>query len=234
MKKRTLTVGAEEVELEIIRSSRRTLALYVRPGGTLLIRAPWYVPAYVLMHFAHEKTDWIIRQREKLRDVKPHAEAPPLHYGSVIPWLGMDLTIAPADRTGNSAWHNGTELLVSVAGEPAPEKLTAVVEGWYLQEARKYFTTRTAELARTHAALLPAPKSVGVRKMKRRWGTCHANGAVWFNRELIKKDPVLVDYVIIHELCHLVHPNHGKEYYALLGSIIPDYHELKHKLQYCT
>jgi len=86
-------------------------------------------------------------------------------------------------------------------------------------------------LAALHSSLLPAPGPVNVRKMKRRWGTCHSNGAIWFNRELIKKEQELIDYVIIHELCHLVHPNHGREYYALLGRIIPDFRELRHKLR---
>ncbi|MCK7530496.1 MAG: M48 family metallopeptidase [Marinilabiliales bacterium] len=86
-------------------------------------------------------------------------------------------------------------------------------------------------MAERYKNYLPAPRSVGVRKMKRRWGTCRTNGAIWFNRELMKKDPVLIDYVIIHELCHLVHHNHGREYYELLESIIPDYKQLRNKLR---
>jgi len=231
MKKRSVIVSDEEVELEIIRSSRRTMALYVRPGGTLLIRAPWYVPVHVITHFVREKAGWIMRQRERMKDIKAAGEPLLLNYGSVISYLGNNLTIIQSDRKGNRALLNGTQLILSVAGEPSPEKITAVVEGWYLQEAKRYFTRRTTELAQEYSALIPAPASVNVRKMKRRWGTCHTGGAVWFNRELIKKDPVLIDYVIIHELCHLVHHNHGREYYALLRSILPGYRELRKRLQ---
>jgi hypothetical protein len=231
MKKKRVIVSNEEADLEIIRSSRRTIALYVRPGGTLLIRAPWYVPVHVIMHFVRDKAGWIMRQRERMKDIKAAAEPMLLNYGSVTPFMGRDLTVTHSDHTGNSAWLNGTLLMLSVAGEPSPEKITAVVEGWYLREAKKYFTKRTAELALEYSALLPAPVSVNVRKMKRRWGTCHTGGAVWFNRELIKKDPVLIDYVIIHELCHLVHHNHSREYYTLLGRILPGYRELRKRLQ---
>jgi hypothetical protein len=87
MKKRTVTIAAEEVEVDIVRSSRRTIALYVRPGGTLQIRAPWYVPVYALMQFVHQKTSWITRQRERLKEVKPVADIKQLSNGSLIPFL---------------------------------------------------------------------------------------------------------------------------------------------------
>jgi len=90
---------------------------------------------------------------------------------------------------------------------------------------------RTAELAAMHSGKLPAPSAVNVRKMKRRWGSCNSNGTILLNRELIKKDPALIDYVIIHELCHLVHHNHSGEYYALLESILPEFRELRAKIR---
>ncbi|MCK7530498.1 MAG: M48 family metallopeptidase [Marinilabiliales bacterium] len=65
MKKRTVSIASEEVEIDIVRSSRRTVALYVKPGGTLMIRAPWYVPLYSVMQFVRAKTGWIIRQRRR-------------------------------------------------------------------------------------------------------------------------------------------------------------------------
>ena len=231
MKKKSVIIGGDEVDLEIIRSSRRTMALYVRPGGILLVRAPWHVPVRVILHFVKEKTLWIMRQRERLKDTKIAGEPVLLSYGSVTPFLGSSLTITPSYNTGYSASLNGTNLMISVAGEPSPEKITAIVDGWYLAQSKNYFPLRTAELAKANSDVIPPPLSVNVRKMKRRWGTCHTSGAIWFNRELIKKEPALIDYVIVHELCHLVHHNHGKDYYALLGSIVPDYRELKKRLQ---
>jgi predicted metal-dependent hydrolase len=86
-------------------------------------------------------------------------------------------------------------------------------------------------MAAIYRTKLPEPRNISVRKMRRRWGTCHSNGNIWFNRELIKRDPELIDYVIIHELCHLVHHNHGREYYELLGSIIPEFRKLRQRLR---
>ena len=89
MKKRTVTIAAEEVEVDIVRSSRRTIALYVRPGGTLQIRAPWYVPVYALLQFVHQKTCWITKQREKLKEVRPVEDKKQISDGSLIPFLSI-------------------------------------------------------------------------------------------------------------------------------------------------
>lgn len=231
MRKRTLTISSREVELNIVRSSRRTVALYVKPGGTLLVRAPWYVPVSVLMQFARQKTLWIERQMKRLKDVKPAGETTMIHDGSVIPFIGRQLTVQVTAGTRTTVVLEETNLLLTIAGEISSERVTALAEAWYNLEAKKHFISRTAELAALHSKLLPAPGPVNVRRMKRRWGTCHSSGAIWLNRELIKKEAELIDYVIIHELCHLLHPNHGKEYYALLGMIIPDFRELKKRLQ---
>jgi len=230
MKKRTVTIAAEEVEIDIVRSSRRTIALYVRPGGTLQIRAPWYVPVYALMQFVHQKTGWITRQRERLKEVKPAAEIKQLSNGSLIPFLGRDITVVlrPAERTRFEL--RGDELIIGFTGEIFPDMVAAIVDAWYVHEAKKYFALRTHELAGIHSDKLPQPRSVVVRRMKRRWGSCGTGGNISFNRDLMKKEPALVDYVILHELCHLVHHNHGKEYYALLESIVPDYRERRRKL----
>jgi predicted metal-dependent hydrolase len=231
MKRRTVIIASEEVEIDIVRSSRRTIALYVRAGGTLQIRAPWYVPVYALLQFVQQKAGWIIRQREKARDIRPAAEFKQIRDGSMIPFLGRDIAVRLRPSLKTTFELNGDELLIGAAGEIFSDKVASMVDAWYLREAKKYFTARTHELAGIHSDKLLPPQSVGVRRMKRRWGSCRTGGAITYNRELMKKDPVLVDYVIFHELCHLVHHNHGKEYYALLESIVPDYRERRRQLK---
>lgn len=229
MKKRTVTIASEEIPLDIVRSSRRTVALYVRPGGTLLVRAPIYVPVSLLMQFVKQKSRWIEKHLAGLRDVTPAAGLQPVTNGCKIPFMGREITVRVISGSRNSAIMKDETLQITLPGENTTEKITAVTDAWYHQQAKAFFPRRTGELAALHRT--PAPHKVSVRKMKRRWGTCHNNGAIWFNRELIKKDPELIDYVIIHELCHLVHHNHGREYYALLGSIIPEFRKMRERLR---
>lgn len=230
MGRRTLSLSTGEVEVDIVRSARRTVALYVRPGGSLLIRAPWYVPVRMLMTFAAEKSRWIERQVMRLKNVTPPGEKLTIFDGCKISFLGMELTVTVKEGSVRRASRSDGKLLLILPGNSTPEELTRMTETWYLREAKGYLPHRTYQLAAEYSRLLPSPVAVNVRKMKRRWGTCHTGGAIWLNRELIKKDPQLIDYVIIHELCHLVHHNHGREYYGLLGLIMPDYKELRKRL----
>jgi len=231
MGRRTLSLSTGDVEVDIIRSSRRTVALYVRPGGTLLIRAPWFVPVKILMAFASEKSKWIERQLGRLKNVTPAGG--PLHVsdGGSIPFMGMELMVKVRQGPVRKAAHEEGNLILTVPGNGSPEELVRMTEAWYLREAKAYLPLRSYQLAAGSSSLLPPPAAVNIRKMKRRWGSCHTSGAIWLNRELIKKDRDLIDYVIIHELCHLVHHNHGRDYYELLGRILPGYRELRSRLQ---
>lgn len=224
MKKKKVKIASEEVEYDIVRSSRRTVALYIKPGGSLLIRAPWFVPAYILLKYVESKTQWITRHREKLKNIKPDETDRLINEGDTIPFMGRELTVRTSETPKYSVTVLGDEILVTGPGiSGSALKITALTEAWYLMEAKDYFEARTRELANQYSDRLPQPATVSVRKMKRRWGTCRSNGAILFNRQLIKKEKDLIDSVIIHELCHLVHHNHGKEFYVLLESIIPDY-----------
>ena len=230
MKTKKIRIASEEVEYDIVRSSRRTVALYIRPGGMLLIRAPWYVPAYILLKYVESKAPWISRHREKLKNIRPEQPGQLLNDGDRIPFMGSELTVRVFEKSGNLVYQSENELHVCGPGTDSQAKITALTESWYLKVAKEYFGIRTRELAKLYGDRLPQPASVSVRKMKRRWGTCRSNGAILFNRELIKKDRELIDSVIIHELCHLVHHNHGKEFYALLESIVPDYRQRRRDL----
>jgi len=172
-----------------------------------------------------------MRQRDRLKGVKPASEIIQLNDGSVVPFLGRGITIRLVPDTRTTVKLRDDELFIGVAGEVFPDMVASVVDAWYLLEAKKYFAARTHELAGHHSDKLPEPRTIGVRRMKRRWGSCRTGGDITFNRELLKKDPALVDYVIIHELCHLVHHNHGKEFYTLLESIVPDFRERRRRLQ---
>ncbi len=231
MGKRTVSLSSGDVDVDIIRSSRRTVALYVRPGGTLLIRAPWFVPVSILMKFAAGKAGWIEKQITRLKNVTPPGSPLAISDGSTVPFMGRQVEVQVIRGTVRRVTKYGDKLILTVRDDSTPEGLAGMTEAWYLREAQAYLPARTRELAAMHSAILPAPGTVNVRKMKRRWGTCHTGGAIWLNRELIKKDPDLIDYVIIHELCHLVHHNHGKEYYALLGIIVPDFRDKRRRLQ---
>ena len=231
MKKNKILLQSEEVEVEIIRSSRRTVALHVREGGAVVVRAPRLLPVFVIMQFVQSKAQWIARHRERLRSVQPQSEKVTVCDGDQVPFMGMQLTARIIAGKKKSVIVRSVSQEIILSGNPSPTEAWLMLDRWYLAEAGRYLPARTFELAGIHSDLLPSPAAVNVRKMKRKWGTCRTNGVIWLNRELIKKEAALSDYVIIHELCHLVHHNHGSGYYDLLGRIIPSYKSLRAMLR---
>ncbi len=170
-------------------AGENTVALYIKPGGSLLIRAPWFVPAYILLKYVESKAPWITRHREKLKNIKPDQTEQLVNEGDTIPFMGGELKVRTAESVKYSVTVSENELFVAGPGVPgSPPKITALTESWYLKEAKEYFEIRTRHLAGQYGDRLPQPGSISVRKMKRRWGTCRSNGAILFNRQLIKKD----------------------------------------------
>ena len=128
MGKRTLSLPSGEVEVDIARSSRRTVALYVRPGGTLLIRAPWYVPVRILMQFASQKSAWIERQVVRLRNVIPPGKLLTITDGSVIPFMGRELAVKVVHGSVKRAYRVDEKLTLVLPGSDNPDELTRMAE----------------------------------------------------------------------------------------------------------
>jgi predicted metal-dependent hydrolase len=231
-KSKTISLTSDEVEYDIVRSRRRTIAISVKQNGSLIIRAPWHVPAPVLIVFARSKESWIIRQRKRVNEFVTKKKELTYSDGDFIPFLGEDLKLLLKTEKRSSVSLNGDSIIVSCQHPEDTVKVKAIIDGWYLSEAKKNLTLRTRQISEIYNGAGLKPSSVGVRKMKSRWGTCRTNGKIMLNTELIKKRQELIDSVIIHELCHLRHHNHGKEFYALVESLMPDYKTLRKELRY--
>lgn len=231
-KNKTVTLSSGEVEYDLIRSSRRTLTLTIKKSGSLLIRAPWHMPASDIMNFVISKEKWITVHRSRIIEREALNSNCSYSEGCIVPFLGneyhLNLSLSARDKVtlNNSAIH------LSCRFPTDPVKVRESLEKWYHAEAKRALTSRTMELAGIYGRETGIPSSVGVRKMKTRWGTCRTNGKIMLNSELIKKRQELIDSVILHELCHLKHHNHGKEFYALLEKLMPQYRSLKKELRY--
>lgn len=107
-------------------------------------------------------------------------------------------------------------------------ELELIYQKWLYQKAIEFLPVRTFELAKENSL---SPSKVSVRKQKTRWGSCSPSGAISLNYKLMMLRKELIDYVIIHELCHLVELNHSKRFWRLVGKIVPDYAELRKELR---
>ena len=114
-------------------------------------------------------------------------------------------------------------------------KIRSILGVWYRLRAQESFARRFEDIINNNLRYGFLPSGFVVKPLRSRWGSCTSRGRVTISSELIKLDPCFADYVIIHELCHLKHHNHGKEFYRLLEELVPDYNNLRKELkQYLT
>jgi predicted metal-dependent hydrolase len=111
------------------------------------------------------------------------------------------------------------------------EHIRLLMEEWYAIHAQLLFDRRARSYGEQILGSGYGTLEIQYRPMKQRWGSYSRNGTISFNTELVKTPLDCIDYVIVHELCHIVHPNHDKGFYKLMGSIIPDWRVRKERLE---
>lgn len=131
--------------------------------------------------------------------------------------LCLQLRIADCPR----AYRDGQKLWLH-SPSTADDDLRSVLESWYRQQAWLYLPLRLRQFAED---LRVRPTRITVRSQKTRWGSCSMRGTISLNWRLMLLPSDLADYVLIHELCHLRHLDHSPRFWALVSTLLPDYHE---------
>ena len=214
-----LPVGENEtsltLEYQLVRSDRRTVSLELLPDGTAVVRAPKRLAQAQIDRFVVEKAEWIEKKRRLLAERERTVPAGPVKAGTEIPFLGRPL-MAVLDPRLSRAERRGAALAL-----PA-EHVEEAGREWLSREARAFFPDRVRELAEGCGFAFGKIRITGART---RWGSCAASNNLNFSCRLMLCPPDVVEYVILHELCHTVHHNHSAAFWALVGQHCPDYRE---------
>ena len=203
---------------QIIRSKRKTLALIVKPDGSVIVRAPLRTSKALIQEFVEKNREWIERQQAKalatLRAVSRQYVP-----GETFPYLGTrySLEIVEGQREPLQLDDGRFKLAASHQNDAAP-----AVEHWYREQARQVLTVRVDFFARDYEFDY---KGIRITSARTRWGSCSATGSLSFSWRLIQAPLAVVDYVVIHELVHTVVHNHSKQFWQRVGTILPDYQE---------
>lgn len=219
------------IDLTIIYSRRRSIGLSVRQDASVIIRVPLRTPMKTVERIVKEKAGWIIKHRDTYRNNL--ALRPELLYCSgethMFRGNGLTMSIKQSDKPGIIIGENTIDI-----GTRDPNDLDAVKKllyKGYREQARRIFPLIMARVMSEHPDQSFRPASLVIRTMKRRWGSCSSKGAITLNTELIKLPDKYIEYVITHELCHLTHHNHGKQYYELLSEIYPDWKVVRKEMR---
>lgn len=218
------TLELSGLTFEVRRSARRrTLGLTVDRGGELVLHAPGSTGHVELTAWARTKLLWVHRKLALKQEAAPRVRTPEYVTGECFAYLGRRYRLALVSGQGDALRFDGTRFFLRRNARPAD----AHFRQWYIAVGKEWLPRRIERLcARTG----PSPSRVLVRDLGFRWGSCGRDGALYLNWRVLQLPVRVVDYVLVHELCHLVEPSHRPEFWRALERALPDWRERKEEL----
>lgn len=232
LQRHSIHYGEHIIDFVIVRRARKTLEIAVEPDASVTVTAPLDVSLEAIERKVGNRAPWIRRQQRYFVQFLPRKPDRQYVSGETFLYLGRQyrLKIVPHTSTG-------VKLLRGFIEVQAPQKartdvVRSLMETWYRERARVKFSERLeVNLERFPTPEDFRPKGLIIRLSNRRWGSMSSSSRLMLNRRLIEAPLESIDYVITHELCHIAVPNHRTEFYHILGQVMPDWQNRKHRLE---
>nr|MDO8085187.1 SprT family zinc-dependent metalloprotease [Candidatus Sigynarchaeum springense] len=226
-------------EYTITRTSRRTIGITIRPDGSIIVRVPRHVMQRQVDEVLAQKKGWIQKKRESIQARERLRPKPPeFADGDALPYLGQAfrLVVRQSFENKTRVEATGGSLVVHVQGDPDTppqlrERARVAMVGWYKAQAHSLLPSRV-EAFKVRLDVQPA--RVAIKDQRTRWGSCSSKGNVNLNWRLVLCPSHVLDYVVVHELCHLKINSHSASFWKLVASLVPDYKNCKQWLDSCN
>lgn len=227
----SVTFGSVAIPYRVEFRARKHIGITVKPDMRVIVAAPEGTSIEVVRQRVRRRAPWIIRQLDHFERFRPRPTPRQYLSGETFRYLGRQYRLKVAIGTEPSVKLLGRYLKVEVPNPKDSAEVCRHVEAWYRTHARPLFERRfdlcLAKLTRLKINRPP----VVVRRMKSRWGSCSKAGRILLNSELVQAPVECIDYVIVHELCHLKIADHSPSFYRLLTNCMPDWQRRKERLE---
>lgn len=221
------TYENEQFKYSVELSKRRTISISVLSDGSVIVRAPLRVSEHRIAEVIKDKQEWIVqKKREIIKQDKVREQMDYLSYkdGSNLLYEGklypLHINIdknqkRPVVKFEEDGFH------IRICEENS-EEIRLLMRSWYREKARLKFTERVEYY---NSYLHFTYGTIRIKEQKGCYGSCSVKGNLNFNWKCILAPPEILDYVVVHELCHLKYMNHSRQFWSLVEQILPDYKE---------
>lgn len=234
MKKKSIEHENSSITYQVKKSRKRSsVGILVKPDLTVTVSAPAFCSDREIETIVEKKSKWIFNKLKRFQELSEKNPIRKYTNGEKHLYLGDEyhLVIRP-NAPLNKVFLENRSINILLKKNADPEEIRKHLYKWYREKAFDIFD-KTINLC------LPFMKSCNIEKpelkvirMKSRWGSCHpSKNLITLNTELIRTPGQCIEYVTVHELCHLKHPGHGKDFYALLSNVMPDWKDRKKILE---
>ncbi len=243
----TISYGKTDIDYELLLMKRTSLEIAVHPDKSVVVKAPKTSTLEAIEGKIKKRARWIKRQIAYFNQFYPRTPDKKYLGGESHLYLGRQyfLKIEVSDKdtliVGNGHYctesipekpehiRNGYFFIESTSSKP--EHIKKILDSWYRRQAKMYLPKIFNDCWDGFKKGALNKPNLKLQKMDKRWGSLSINGRLTLNVNLIKTPKECIEYVVIHELCHLIHHNHSTEFYKLLDRTLPDWMKRKHKLE---
>ncbi|MBN2667357.1 MAG: M48 family metallopeptidase [Bacteroidales bacterium] len=228
------SVGSSDrgFKYKVIFSRRRSISITVSPDKGVIVKAPYRTPLKIIDGFIEEKSEWIRKALVKFSALTRIDRPEGYSDGDSILMYGKEykLSLKPDskysvrpgnDSTIEATWFRDNDPLI----------IRGMLETWFSHVAKNKLPAEFTEVLLRHKEFGFRPTGLTVRKMKSRWGSCSSKGRIALSYDLIRLSKECREYVMIHELCHLKHHNHGAGFYNLLTEVLPGWKQTRAEIK---
>lgn len=227
--------GDEAIEYTLIRSSNaksKRIQIKVLPNVEVIVRANDGAHAEEIHQAVQKRARWIY---QSLQDFKSHQNLKTIkHYrsGEMMFYLGRRYVlklIQSDEKPAVKLTRGQLQVFVPSVEQASKEQIKALTQLWYRTQSKRIFSERLQVLLSKTDWVEELP-SLKILSMDKQWGSCSPQGKIILNPHLIKTSRECIDYVIVHELCHIAEHNHSERFWRLLTQVMPNWKEVKTKL----
>lgn len=224
--------GSGEILFRLERRARKTLSINVHPDQEVEVVAPIDAPVERIFEKVRKRAPWIRKQLAYFEQFTPRTTERRYVSGETHLYLGRQYKLKVVPHVQQRVTLFRGQLIVQTHTPKNEETVRGLVQDWFKERACLKFPERV-EVCRE---LFPDPEQVRptgllIRQLKQRWGSMTPAGKLVLNRALVSASVDAIDYVVTHELSHMIHPHHGPDFFDLLEQVMPDWSKRKMKLE---
>jgi predicted metal-dependent hydrolase len=227
----TLTYEKREFIVEIQFNRRKTFSITVYPNLRIVAKAPLGFNINDVRKGLNKRASWISKKIDYFDQFQPLPPKRQYINGETHYYLGQQYRLKINRGKTRRVKLIGVFFQMELPDPSDREKVKKTMQDWYSSHAKEILTEHLEKLLPKFTKLGVVKPEVRFRRMKRRWGSCSQKGVIMLNTELVKTPIHCINYVIVHELCHLKHLKHNKEFYNLLRQMLPDWEQRKKQLE---
>ncbi|MBM7853900.1 putative metal-dependent hydrolase [Desulfohalotomaculum tongense] len=214
--------GTQIINFEVMYSKRKTMEIRVEPPGVVKVVVPQNTPEQVILERVKSKGAWIVQKLFLLRSVEYRPIKREFVNGESFMYLGRNYSLQlQLDKTVKKPevklYQGKFQVKTPTNDEAAIRK---AMELWYRNKTKEKVEERIKYYQHFFNI---KPTNVKVKDQKKRWASCTSRNELLFNWRCVMASSPVLDYIVVHEMCHMVYKNHSQDFWGLVASIIPDY-----------